>query len=134
MLPTILALLSIVHRSVTVTDAVDLIERNHFYDDECRLVFEQVIFYDWSEKDGRYQVRAWRLIKDPSHIPVRDYQTGGYRATWIDGDILRCIYSKSYQETFTQHDPELIERQFLEKERRKPLREPPPSLQSRRKK
>ena len=35
------------------TDEVDLIEVNHFHDEHGRLVFDQVIFYDWSTVDCR---------------------------------------------------------------------------------
>ena len=45
-------------------ESVDLIELNHFYDEQGRLVFDQVIFYDWSAADARYNVRAWRLVKN----------------------------------------------------------------------
>ena len=44
-------------------DRVDLIEVNHFYDEQGRLVFDQIIFYDWSPMQCRYQVRDWRLLK-----------------------------------------------------------------------
>ena len=48
-----------------VTDRVDLIELNHFYDEQGKLVFDQVIFYDWCNEQCRYNVRAWRLLKKP---------------------------------------------------------------------
>ena len=44
---------------VVVEDYVDLIEVNHFYDEHGKLVFDQVIFYDWSALQSRYQVRDW---------------------------------------------------------------------------
>ncbi len=47
-------------------DRVDVIEINHFYDEQGRLVFDQTIFYDWSPDHSRYMVRAWRLVKNPS--------------------------------------------------------------------
>ena len=50
------------HAEVTA-DRLDLVELNHFYDEQGRLVFDQLIFYDWSPEDARYQVRAWRLVK-----------------------------------------------------------------------
>ena len=43
-------------------DEVDLVEINHFFDEQGRLVFDQVIFYDWCPEDSRYQVRDWRLL------------------------------------------------------------------------
>ena len=103
-------------------ESVDLIELNHFYDEHGRLVFDQVIFYDWSAADARYNVRAWRLVKNPAQLPQRDWTGGGYTALWQDGEQIRHIYSKSIRETWTQYDPELVEREYLPKEKRKELR------------
>jgi hypothetical protein len=109
-------------REDVAREAVDLIELNHFYDEHGRLVFDQVIFYDWSLTDARYNVRAWRLVKNPAQLPSRDWTTGGYSAMWQDGEQLRHVQSKSFRETWTQYDPELVEREYLPKEKRKELR------------
>jgi hypothetical protein len=103
-------------------ESVDLIELNHFYDEHGRLVFDQVIFYDWSASEARYNVRAWRLVKNPAQLPQRDWAAGGYTAMWHDGEQIRHLRSKSIRETWTQYDPELVEREYLPKERRKELR------------
>jgi hypothetical protein len=103
-------------------ESVDLIELNHFYDEHGRLVFDQVIFYDWCAAGARYNVRAWRLVKSTAQLPQRDWKGGGYQAMWQDGEQIRYIHSKSIRETWTQYDPELIEREYLPKERRKELR------------
>jgi hypothetical protein len=103
-------------------ETVDLIEINHFYDEHGRLVFDQVIFYDWSAGDARYMVRAWRLVKNPAQLPHRDWKDGGYSAFWQDGEQLRHVRSSSIRESWTQYDPELVEREYLPKERRKELR------------
>jgi hypothetical protein len=112
-------------REEVARETVDLIEVNHFYDEQGRLVFDQVIFYDWSEGDSRYMVRAWRLVKSPTQLPQRDWKSGGYVALWQDcgqgGEVLRRVHSQSIRETWTQHDPELVEREYLPKERRKEL-------------
>ncbi len=123
--------------TVTV-DQVDLTEVNHFYDDQGRLVFDQVIYYDWSAAHGRYQVRDWRLLKTPTQVPLRDWRDGGYVSEWEDfkqRNGLRRVKSKSVRETWTQHDPELVEREFLAQEKRAELTRIPvasPSLSSRR--
>jgi hypothetical protein len=114
--------IGIAPREDVARESVDLIELNHFFDEHGRLVFDQVIFYDWSSADGRYNVRAWRLVKNPAQLPQRDWATGGYSATWQDGEQLRHIQSRSIRETWTQYDPELVEREYLPKERRKELR------------
>src|SRR5687768_7814220 len=41
-------------------DQVEVIEYNHFYDEHGRHVFDQLLFYDWSPRDNRYQIRDWR--------------------------------------------------------------------------
>jgi len=108
---------------VTV-DEVDLVELNHFYDDQGRLVFDQVIYYDWSPIHSRYQVRDWRLLKSSTQIPLRDWRGGGYVSEWEDfkqRNGMRRVKAKSLRETWTQHDPELVEREFLAQEKRAEL-------------
>jgi hypothetical protein len=97
-------------------------EVNHFYDEQGRLVFDQVIFYDWAPEHSRYNVRAWRLVKNPAQLPERDWRDGGYLAVWQDGEVLRRVRAASMRETWTQYDPELVEREYLPKERRRELR------------
>jgi hypothetical protein len=103
------------------TDRVDLVEINHFFDEQGRLVFDQIIFYEWSAIESRFHVRAWRLIKSPTQIPRRNWQTGFFTTIWYDGDILREIHSILVHETWTQYDPELLEREFLPKDKRHDL-------------
>lgn len=104
-------------------DQVDLIEVNHFYDEHGRLVFDQVIFYDWSHSQSRYQVRAWRLLKNKAQIPSKNFQTGDYETIWHDGDVLRRVRGASFRESWTQYDPELREREYLPKDRRRELQQ-----------
>jgi hypothetical protein len=120
-LSAIVVSLGIAPRGDIARETVDLMEINHFYDEHGRLVFDQVIFYDWSKDDARYMVRAWRLIKNPAQVPQRDWKEGGYVSVWQDGELLRQVRSQSFRETWTQYDPELVERDYLPKERRKEL-------------
>jgi hypothetical protein len=120
-LSAIVVSLGIAPRGDIARETVDLMEINHFYDEHGRLVFDQVIFYDWSKDDARYMVRAWRLIKNPAQVPQRDWKDGGYLAVWQDGELIRQVRSQSFRETWTQYDPELVERDYLPKERRKEL-------------
>lgn len=103
-------------------DRVDVVEINHFYDEQGKLVFDQVLYYDWSPTQARYNVRAWRLLKSPAHIPQKDWRRGDYVAVFYDGGALREIRATTVRETWTQHDPELVERDFLPKECRRELR------------
>lgn len=120
MLSLVLTALSILPTNDVVRESCDLLEVNHFYDEQGRLVFDQFIAWDW---DGsRFQVRAWRLIKHESQIPQRDHKHGGYVATWNDGDVTRSVRSGSMRETWLQHDPALADREYLEKEKRRELK------------
>ncbi len=103
-------------------DRVDLIEINHLYDEQGRLVFDQIIFYDWSPALSRYNVRAWRLLKNPAQIPHRNWRQQRFVTVWHDGEVLRKVEASSLRESWTQYDPELVEREFLPKDRRRELR------------
>lgn len=102
------------------TDRVDMVEINHLYDEQGRLLFDQIIYYDWHPKQKRYNVRAWRLIKSPSQVPYRR-RNGGYLAIWHDGGVLRRVRAQVLRESWTQFDPELLERAYLPKEKRRDL-------------
>lgn len=102
-------------------DSVDLVEVNHFYDEHGRLVFDQIIFYDWCDVQCRYNVCAWRMLKRASQHPQRDWKKGSYDAVWHENGVLRRVSAKAMRETWTQYDPELIERDFLPKEHRREL-------------
>jgi hypothetical protein len=107
-----------------VRDDIDLVELNHLYDEHGKKLLDQVIYYEWCPQACRYQVRAWRLLKNQGQVPRRDWRTGEYSATWHDGDVLRHVRTAALRETWTQHDPELIEREFLPKDKRRDLRKP----------
>ena len=120
------------HPTEPVTqDAVDLIEVNHFYDEHGKLVFDQVIFYDWSAATSRYHVRAWRLLKSPGQVPRRNWKRRDFVSLWHDGDMLRQVRATSMRETWTQYDPELMDREHLPKQRRRELGKPVASLSRR---
>jgi hypothetical protein len=119
--PLLLATLSLSPADDVVFEHVDLIEVNHYYDDKGQHVFDQLIFYDWSPQCCRYDVRDWRLLKNPAQIPVRNWQRGDYEATWHDGNLLRKVHADGVRETWTQYDPELVQRTALPKEKRREL-------------
>jgi hypothetical protein len=107
-------------------EKVDLVELNHFHDDQGRPVFDQIIFYDWSPTDGRYQVRDWRLLKSNDQIPLHSSRDREFFAVWNDfksQDALRSTKARMVRETWTQYDPELVEREFLAENKRRKLRE-----------
>ncbi len=107
--------------ATTVRREVDLIELNHFVDEDGREVFRQVVFYDWSKTHRRFHVRAWRLIKRESQLPVRRWKPAHYQCTWHDEGLIRQVWSKSFRETWTQKDPERVNRALLPEDQRVPL-------------
>jgi hypothetical protein len=121
MFAVIFAALSLTPQEDVACDELDLIEINHFYDEQGRLVFDQVIFYDWSPVESRYNVRAWRLLKSPAQMPRRNWNRDDFVAVWHDGDVLRKVRAKAVRETWTQYDPELVAREHLPKEKRREL-------------
>ncbi len=121
---TLLAAMGLSPSGNVVEDHVDLIEVNHVYDAKGEHVFDQTIFYEWSPRQGRYQVRDWRLLKVDSQIPVRNWCRGDFEAVWKDGSVLRRVRAAIVRESWTQHDPELLEREHLPRERRRELTSP----------
>ncbi len=96
-----------------VEDLVDLIEVNHFYDEHGKHVFDQLIFYDWSPQESRFEVRAWRMMKKVRQEPLRDWNTSDYKLIFHEHGILRKVRGASFHETWTQFDPEIADRQLL---------------------
>jgi hypothetical protein len=110
--------------AAVVRSRVDLVELNHFVDDDGREVFRQVIFYDWSKTHRRFHVRAWRLIKHEGQIPERRWKPGRYQCTWHDDGLLRQVWAPQLRETWTQQDPERLNRALLPEDQRIPLHVP----------
>ena len=59
----LIALLS-VPIAFSTHEHVDAIELNHFHDQRGHLVYDQVIFWERTPVNGRFQVRAWCLVDD----------------------------------------------------------------------
>ncbi len=100
-------------------EQVDLIEINHYYDQRGKLVLDQIIFYEWCTVEGRFQVRDWRLLKSANQLPRRNWNSGDFVSIWRDGDVLRKVQAPAVRETWTLYDPEVADRIFLPKERRR---------------
>lgn len=107
-----------------LVDRVDLVEVNHYYDDQARHVFDQVLFYDWSPAAARFRVRDYRLFRSPHQRPQRSASTREYVTLWHEGDGTRHVTARAFRETWTQYDPEMRERQYLAKHRRQRLYTP----------
>lgn len=103
---------------------VDLIELNHFLDDNGRHVFDQVVFYEWVESRNRFRVIAWRMVKRPSQLPTRTWDPPGWQCVWKDDQIMRSISAPSFRETWTQQDPERVNRRYFAEADRPELETP----------
>jgi hypothetical protein len=111
-----------------VVDQVEVCELNHFYDENGKLVFEQLIFLDWCPRECRYQVRDWRLLKSAEKAPSLA-PNGLWTTTWHDGGVLRQVRAHAFRESWTQWDVELVERSVLPKEMRRELTDPTPRVE-----
>ena len=114
-------------------EVVDLIELNHFYDQQGRLVYDQVIFYERAPESGRFQVRAWCLVEDRECLnrrPIKNQQTQLYQVDWFDSDqrLLRKITSRLYHESWTQVDPERTNKKIHDERLRISLIQSPKKL------
>jgi hypothetical protein len=102
-----------------VEEYVDLIELNHFYDQQGRHVYDQVIFYERTPDTGRFQVRAWCLVEDRDALnrrPVKNSETQRYQVDWLDNDqrLMRKITSHLYRESWSQIDPERVNKKIYD--------------------
>ena len=104
-----------------ITERVDLIELNHFYDDQGKHAYDQVIFYEWSPDYRRFHVIAWSLIEDDmSRVPFQQPGSREYAVNWFDRDskVEREVRSKLFRETWSQVDPERANKRLIEEKHR----------------
>lgn len=151
MLKTLILLLSSFLPHDIETYNVDLIEVNTFFDDQGRLVLDQLIFWDFVDVDNRLHVVGWKLLQNarkvneskkaqfeadqpdkPEHdrgVYVPDFahkwlpiEVGTkFKCKIIEGDIYYQVQSSNYKRSYTQYDPELADRDFFPAEMRKKL-------------
>ena len=99
-----------------ICEQVDMIELNHFYDDQGQHQYDQVIFYEWSPDYGRFHVIAWSLIEnDFNRMPVKLPGSGEYSARWYDRDagMHREVRSPLFRESWSQVDPERANKKLI---------------------
>lgn len=112
-------LFAIVPIDPVLRDTCDLVEVNHFYDEHGNLTFDQIIFYDWSDSRCRFDVAAWRMVKSRAQLPRT--RGDGWAVQWHENGLMRDVRVKAVRESWTQYDPELLERDYLPKEARREL-------------
>jgi hypothetical protein len=113
------------NHSMVAKQQVDMIELNHFVDENGRHVFDQVVFYQWVEHRHRFRVIAWRMVKRPSQLPIRTWEPHGWRCVWQDENVMRNVWAPTFRETWTQRDPERINREYFAEATRPDLVKPP---------
>jgi len=64
----IFSAVSVIDPIVAIRDRVDKVECNHFYDNNGRHVFDQIIYWDWNEIENRYDVVDWRSEKECTRL------------------------------------------------------------------
>ncbi|MAG01759.1 hypothetical protein CMI42_00310 [Candidatus Pacearchaeota archaeon] len=102
-------------------DKADILELNHYFDDNGKRVFDQIILWNWHHSEGEHHVFAWRFAKQPGQIPQRNWSKNNYTIQWLDGKTLRYVESDSQRETWTQYDPEVHDRTFFRQSQRREL-------------
>lgn len=123
----VILLFCLLPRDDVTRDSVDLVEVNHFYDEQGRLIFDQILFYEWSSKNARFQILdKFRLVKFKDNYPCWDHDANRWVSHFIEMDRHRKVYARFQKETWTQYDPELLEREILPSEKRRPLTNIPP--------
>ena len=98
---------------IAKSEHVDVIEHNSLYDDRANLILKQLIF--WDLRNGRYIARDWRL--DRGQFNTRR-ANGMTRITWCDSGKLRTVTTTRYFKSWTQFDPELVNRDVLPQDER----------------
>jgi hypothetical protein len=111
-------LLTTVPYEAAVTDQFDVCHLQHYYDNEARHVFSQLLWKRWNAYDGRYDVEAWRLVKQGEPQPLSG------EVLFHDNGVLRQVKHHRFTESWDQWDEELEQRQVLPKEYRKDLSKP----------
>lgn len=122
----------------TLVDNVTTIEVNTFYDEHAKRIFDQIVYWDnmkFSISDYPqiyevYGVVAWKLIKGDSfntgEISIK-HKNGLYYAEWYTISNYRfvkhIVIANQFRRTWTQEDPELVNREVIPKEKRRKLKE-----------
>jgi hypothetical protein len=116
----LLCVLGTIPLETVVRDRFDTIEINSLYDDNGQHVFSQVLFRRFDKQMNREVIEDWRLLKRIHNVPAQQIFI-----FFDDQDhVLRRVTYNEVRETFTQHDPELIDREHLPKEMRQGLTKP----------
>lgn len=110
----------------TLEDRVDVIEVNYVHDDQLAPVYDQVIFWRWSEAWTCHEVASWRFLRStnstsfPGAFPIP--HEGGWRCLWDDGQCWRDVRAPRLITTRTMGDRELEDRHLTPLQERRGLK------------
>lgn len=129
LLPLLLVAAGDLANQPVVSEAVDMIELNHFHDAQGRAVYDQVIFYEWSASRQVFHVRAWCLVEKDKPLAKQPVFSNASRLTTVryydaESKIERSVSSRIYRETWTQYDPERTNKRLLDESERMALYRP----------
>lgn len=117
----LLLLVSFAGGSLQAKERVDIMEINHYYDEDTKkLQFTQVIFWEIHKPTQQKVVVKWYLLNDLHQRPRLVPGTREYVVTWIDEKDrrIRKFYTNILTETWTTYDPERENKKILpEKDR-----------------
>lgn len=110
-----LSLLSLV-AGETPRPPYDLVELNHCYTADCETRFTQVLVWNWDDWSRSYVCDGYACVQ-PEQVRVTPQRDGTTLVSWPEKQT-RC---RTYRETWTQWDPEILDRGRLPPERRRGL-------------
>lgn len=124
----ILALLLASQYQSAIVCRVAIVEVNHYFDEHGNRRFTQLIGWKGHvEEDGFvFHAHWWRMWKSDRR-PTKDYARGVWTVVFRDGNNLRKIVADEYRETWTQHDPEVDDREKMAMSKRTGLGKGPPN-------
>jgi hypothetical protein len=97
-----------------VEDHFDVVHHNRHYNDDGRLVVDQVWWEKWRGETACHEIIGWRMARPGtpcSPIPLRDPRGSGWCSIWLDGGLPRIVRCRSYRRSWTLGvDPELADR------------------------
>ena len=94
----------------------DLIELNHVYDLEGNHQFSQVIAWDWCDNCATFHAAGWQMLENGRTGPKRIFHKNKWRFAGRNGS---AIEANGFRRTWTQFDPEMIDRQTFPEQLRR---------------
>lgn len=120
-MPFVLLLILTLPNETIVENTFDLIELNHYYNDEGKRVFSQYMMCDWSNEKKTFVCQIWLMQgEDVSH----ELTLNGVELLLWDPKSKRRLHrirAPAFTETWTQFDREVENRKILSPNERKGL-------------